>query len=227
MVMRTLLLAMLVLGQGERVERDVLVVITGPDLRGGAVSQLLWHDDEVLIQGVFASEGGLAPIYFVAPTRDTGLRRLTGLPDGSLAAWRRQSSRVSPTGLGTITTSADTALPMYGVGPQEQRLSDAVSMGGTASRHTVRLGRLVLHERTGTPPYDGEVWAWSSARVNRVAWVDGKGDLWIAEADGRHPRRLLRGNFSLPAWSDDGRALAVVERKDNGQRWDVSVVRLP
>ena len=227
--MGTLLLAALLFGQADRaVEKDVLVVITGPDLKGGAVSQVLWHGDEVLVQGVFAEAGGgLAPIYFVAPTRDTGLRRLDGLPEGSIATWQRQSSRTSPTRLGTITVSSDAKVPMYGVGPQEQRLADSVNMGGTLTRHIVRLGRLVLHERTGLEPYDGEVWAWSPAAVNRVAWVDTKGDLWMAEADGRMARRLVRGHFTLPAWSPDGTALAVAERKDNGQRWEISVVRVP
>jgi hypothetical protein len=37
----------------------------------------------------------------------------------------------------------------------------------------------------------------------------------------------MRGNFTLPAWSDDGRAIAVAERKDGGRRWEVSLVRLP
>jgi hypothetical protein len=52
-----------------------------------------------------------------------------------------------------------------------------------------------------------------------------KGDLWIARADGAD--RLIRGRFTLPAWSDDGRLIAVAERKDEGTRWDISVVRVP
>ena len=92
----------------------------------------------------------------------------------------------------------------------------------------MRLGRLLLHERTdGREPYDGEVWSWSPAELNRIAYVDGKGGLWIASADGRDARRVLKGDFTLPAWSDDGRSIAVAERKDGGRRWDISVVLLP
>lgn len=105
-------------------------------------------------------------------------------------------------------------------------MADSVNMGGTLARHILRLGRLVLFDHTGVAPYDGQTWAWSSARVNRVAYTDAKGDLWIAEADGRHPRRLLRGDFTLPAWSDDGRSIAVAERTQHGQQWEVSVVHL-
>ena len=38
---------------------------------------------------------------------------------------------------------------------------------------------------------------------------------------------LLKGDFTLPAWSDDGKAIAVAEKKDGGRRWDISVVLLP
>ena len=54
----------------------------------------------------------------------------------------------------------------------------------------------------------------------------GKRDLWIASADGRNARRLLKGDFTLPAWSGAGKAIAVAETKDGGRRWDISVVLL-
>ena len=44
---------------------------------------------------------------------------------------------------------------------------------------------------------------------------------------GRDARRLLKGDFTLPAWSDDGKAIAAAEKKDGGRRWDISVVLLP
>jgi len=60
-----------------------------------------------------------------------------------------------------------------------------------------------------------------------LAYVDGKGSLWVAGADGHNAQRLLKGNFTLPAWSDDGKAIAVAEKKDGGRNWDISVVLLP
>jgi Tol biopolymer transport system component len=63
--------------------------------------------------------------------------------------------------------------------------------------------------------------------LNRIAYVDGGGDLWVASADGRDAARLLKGHFTLPAWSEDGTSIAVAERQENGRRWDISVVRLP
>jgi hypothetical protein len=107
-------------------------------------------------------------------------------------------------------------------------MSDAADMGGMQHKTIVKLGKLVLHERaSGVAPYDGEVWSWSPAELNRIAYVDGEGDLWVAAADGRNARRLLKGDFTLPAWSEDGKAIAVAEKKDGGRRWDISVVLLP
>jgi Tol biopolymer transport system component len=94
--------------------------------------------------------------------------------------------------------------------------------------HQFRLGGLLIHSRRGSePPYDGEVWAWSGPELNRIAYVDEKGDLWIARADGKRAERVLRGPVTLPAWSEDGRLIAVTERRDGGARWDISIVRVP
>lgn len=107
-------------------------------------------------------------------------------------------------------------------------MHDAVQMGGTQKRFVVRLGKLTLHERVGDiPPYDGEVWSWSPPELNRIAYVNAEGDLWVARADGSRAERLLRGNFTLPAWSDDGKLIAVAERKNGGARWEISIVRVP
>src|SRR5262249_19765696 len=126
-----------------------------------------------------------------------------------------------------ITDFRDAKLAIYGVGGTEKRLLEAQDSGGTENVYELRLGRLTIHSRKDAEPYDGEVWSWSPAPLNRIAYGDGRGDLWIARADGSDAQRVARGTFTLPAWSDDGRSIAVAERKDGGTRWDVSVVHLP
>jgi hypothetical protein len=37
----------------------------------------------------------------------------------------------------------------------------------------------------------------------------------------------LKGDFTLPAWSDEGGAIAVADKKDGGRRWEIIIVRLP
>jgi hypothetical protein len=211
------------------VEKQLVLSITAADLDGAILSEITWDDGALLLQGIIANpDGSLSGRYAIIPAKGTALAHLKEQSDRSLSYWNLKSSKVSPTGVGRIQTGMDAKLPMYGVGSVQQRIDDAVNMGGMQRKNIVRLGRLILHERdNGVDPYDGEIWSWSPPELNRIAYVDGRGDLWIAAADGTKPQRLLKGNFTLPAWSDDGRAIAVAEKKDGGRRWDLFVVNLP
>ncbi len=213
----------------QAVEKQPVLTITSPDIDGGILSEVTWDNGALLLQGVIANpDGSLSGRYIVVPAQGTELKKLKEQSAASEKYWDRKSSRKSPTGLGAISSGSDAKMPMYGVASLERRIGDAVDMGGMEQKKTVRLGSRVIHERTdGREPYDGEIWSWSPAELNRIAYVDGKGDLWVAWADGRDARRILKGDFTLPAWSDDGKAIAIAERRDGGRRWDISVVLLP
>jgi hypothetical protein len=219
-----------VAGAGDQaVERQHVLTITAPDIDGGILSEITWDNGALLLQGVVANpDGSLSARYLLLPAKGTTLSRLKEQTGASVAYWEHKSRRKSPSGLGSIASATDSKMPMYGVSSLQNRIGEAVDMGGMQKKATVRLGKLVLHERDdGREPYDGEVWSWSPLELNRIAYVDGKGDLWIAGADGRNSQRLLKGDFTLPAWSDDGKAIAVAEKKDGGRRWEISVVLLP
>jgi hypothetical protein len=198
-------------------------------LRGGIVSELAWDGGVLIIQTVaIEPSGAMRAGYFTRAASGMDVVATTKVPAGLDRYWKMKSSRVSPSGLGRIADHHDSKLPLYGIASLERRLADADAMGGTVRTHTLMLNGLTIHSRTtGVPPYDGEVWGWSSPELNRIAYVDGKGDVWIAHADGRDPERLLKGNYTLPAWSEDGRALAIAERKDSGRKWEISVIHLP
>jgi hypothetical protein len=208
-------------------EKELVATISGKNLSGGTVTGLAWDGGTLIIQVAIIEKGEAKARYFAAPGRGMELRALDGLPVPVEAYWKRKASRRSPTGLGTITLASGSKLPMYGVASQEKRFADAMDMGGAQVTHELLIGDLVINRRRDTAPYDGEVWSWSPAEMNRVAYVDEKGDLWIAKADGRNPERLLGGHFTLPAWSEDGRVLAVAERKGDGGKWEIAVVHLP
>ena len=209
-------------------EKELIVTITGPQLKGGMLSEITWDNGALLLQGVFSELGGeLKAQYFLIPSESTKLQQRDAQSAASLEYWQKKANRISPTGLGRIDIASDTKMPQFGVGSLERRVGEAVDMGGTQTSTVIRLGTTVIHERTGPEPYDGELWSWSPAELNRIAYIDGKGDLWVADADGRNARRLMRGEFTLPAWSDDGRTIAVAERKDGGRRWEISLIRLP
>jgi hypothetical protein len=210
-------------------DKELVATIAGPMLRGGMVSELAWHEGVLIVQTVAMEATGVMKAgYFTVPGHGMEVVASAHAPAGMARYWTLKSNRVSPTGLGRITDSNDAKMPMYGIGSQAQRFADAHEMGGTVQTYGLELHDLTIHARTSSvPPYDGEVWSWSPAELNRIAYVDGKGDLWIARADGRDAERMLKGDYTLPAWSEDGRALAIAERKDGGRRWEVSVLHLP
>lgn len=75
---------------------------------------------------------------------------------------------------------SDSKMPMMGIGSPEQRLEGAADMGGMERTFEVRLNACVIHSRKQRDVYDREVWAWSPVERNQIAYVDGKGDLWVA-----------------------------------------------
>jgi hypothetical protein len=231
--MRTLMLAALVLAPSislaQNAEKRHIVTITSAQLKGGVVSEITWDGGVIVLQGVFANpDGSLNPQYWVTPLDGVRLEERTSHTDASAKYWEMKARAVSPTGLGKIAISTDESLPMYGIGSLQRRVNDNVDHGGTQKRHIVKLGTAILYERTGgPPPYEGEVWGWSTPELNRVAYVDKNGDLWIARADGNSRTRILKGNFLLPAWSDDGRQIAVAEVKGRGEKWDIFIVTIP
>ena len=231
--MRTLLFAVALLlpvqAIAQTAERQVIVTISAAELKGGVVSEIAWDKGTLMLQGVFANpDGSLSAQSFVSPAPNVALEQRKEHTSESLKYWDSKARTRSPTGIGQISMSSDAKLPMYGIASQGQRMSDAVSMGGTQKLHVVKLNGLTLYERSGDiPPYDGEVWSWSPAELNRIAYVNKDGDLWVARADGSGPERLLKGNFTLPAWSDDGKLIAVAERKNGGKTWEISVVTVP
>ena len=212
----------------QQADKQLVATITGEELKGGLVSEITWDNGVLLLQGVFAEPSGeLKAQYFLLPAERITIEKRDEQTEESLRYWQMKSNRLSPTGLGRIVSKTDTKMPQFGIGDLERRISDAHNMGGTQTKNTLRLGSLVLLERDGAEPYDGETWSWSPPELNRIAYVDGKGDLWTARADGTRASRLLRGDFTLPAWSPDGRSIAVAERKDGGRRWEIYVVHIP
>jgi hypothetical protein len=213
----------------QSVEKQTILTITAPEIEGGILSEITWDNGVLVLQGVVAEPTGeLSARYFVVPADGVGLKKLKEPSPEVQKYWDRKANRTSPTGIGKIVAGSDQSMPIYGVAGLQQRIHDAAEMGGMQEKHVMRIGGLILHERSNNvPPYDGEIWSWSPPELNRIAYVDGKGHLFVARADGRDARRLLKGQFTLPAWSDDGRTIAVAEKKEGGRKWVVSLVHLP
>jgi hypothetical protein len=210
------------------VEKQRVATISVEDLQRGIVSQLTWDHGTLVVQGAIPdAKGQLSARYYSIAEPGVAMKLLDEPTLQILDYWERKSRRVSPTGLGTIVSTTDSQMPMNAIQGQEQALQYAAEMGGVRITHLLKLGSLLLFKRSGVAPYDGETYSWSPLELNKIAYTDGSGDLWIAQADGHKSTRLLKGNYTLPAWSDDGRSIAVAERKDGGKTWEVWIVYLP
>ena len=92
----------------QQTEKQLIATIAGPDLKGGIVSEITWDGGAILIQGVYAKPGGeLAAHYIVIPANGVTLEKRDDQTASSVNYWKMKASRVSPTGLGRITSKND------------------------------------------------------------------------------------------------------------------------
>ena len=224
MLLATILLSLVT---AQNAEKLLMASIDAAAVEQGAVAELTWDGHELVILFAIPRGSGYEPRFYSVAGPGVALRQLPAPPAARDEYWKKKASRLSPTGLGRIEKSSDAKMPMMGIGSLEQRLGNAADMGGMDQTFEVKLNARLLHSRKQRDVYDGEVWGWSPVDQNQIAYVDGKGDLWIARADGVDPKRIAKGSFLLPAWSLDGRAIAVVERNTSKKRWDVYVVTVP
>src|SRR5512132_4339299 len=150
---RPFLLALVALGcapvvHAQNVEKQTVLTITSEQIEGGILSEITWDGGVLMLQGVIAQpDGQLAARYFVMPAQGITLEKRKDPTPAAEKYWRLKSNRISPTGLGKITGGSDQTLPMYGIAGgregQQQRISDAISMGGMQEKHVLQIGSLV------------------------------------------------------------------------------------
>jgi len=115
----------------QAVERQHVLTIEAPEIDNGILSEITWDSGALLLQGVVANpDGSLSARYVVIPAKATKLEKRQDQTGPSLDYWNRKSKRVSPTGLGTISTAADSKMPLYGVASLERRIG--IRIGGLA-----------------------------------------------------------------------------------------------
>ena len=132
----------------QSLDKELVASLSGPALGQGVVSELLWDGGTLIVQSAAVQpDGQLMPRYFAAPAANMELQRLEAAPASAERYWKMKSSRVSPTRLGTITAGRDSAMPMLGVGTQENRLLNAAELGGMDITHELHLGKTLIHRR--------------------------------------------------------------------------------
>src|SRR5512144_368642 len=86
-------------------DKELVATISGQTLAGGIVAGLGWDGHALIIQtAAQQKDGTITPHYFIAPGKQMEVRPNPSAPPGFNKYWRLKSNRVSPTGLGKITS---------------------------------------------------------------------------------------------------------------------------
>src|SRR2546423_6455048 len=102
-------------GRAQTLDKELVATISGPAAERAIVSELLWDGGTLIIQSAtLQTDNQLVPKYFAAPGPNMQLRQLEAAPASADHYWKVKSSRVSPTGFGTIVLHSDSQTKMFG-----------------------------------------------------------------------------------------------------------------
>lgn len=210
----------------------------------GIPTRLAWAPDGVSFYvrlsqfDRWANETAAHAIVEVASRRVTVIR---GVPDWAERYWAWKAGQSSPAepSWRIVYEARDelvktTNVPREGnigmnVADPHTPLSEVVALAALASQktrfETLTLGNLVLDRAINSRILPGRTFSWAPEPAARIAYVDSKGRLVLAERHG--VSREVKGtkNVLLPAWSDDGRRIAYVEKR-KGDKYILRQVRI-
>jgi hypothetical protein len=212
-------------------EIKTIASISRTELKGLVPTAVCWSPDSsgLLIHcckavggGVYNPTNYVGDDYSLALTGG-GLTNLDVQPPWARETWARKSSVVSPCGT-----------PIR-VGDRSQRVVYLLSgtIIGRATAHWSdfpALGcgtnvRAVVESEEFDYLYPGSTYSWAPPGGRAIVYTD-EYKMFILSEDGRRKKKVASGNYSLPAWSDDGGKIAVVSYAFPGMVWKIDLVSL-
>jgi hypothetical protein len=107
---------------------------------------------------------------------------------------------------------------------QSQVTTDLASVQQTATI-TARLKGTVVAQSVNKPMVPGATWGWAPAPLGGLAFVDAKKRLVLIDRAGKTLDVAGTTDVMLPAWSQDGKRIAFLQRKGR-KNFVLSVVEL-
>jgi hypothetical protein len=155
------------------------------------------------------SAPGRPAVTIAVDSRDEIIRATAAPRGGDLA-------RGSPTGSGGAASSA-------GAGSSVEDAAAAANQSGKMTTVTLRLKGQTLGEWKNEPVVPGLTFGWAPADVGAIAFAGKDGRIVVMDLEGATQELRPSEQALLPAWSDDGRRLAFLQ-KDGKKRFTLLIV---
>ena len=218
----------------------VVVEIDGGTLKGEPVG-LAWAADGSLLYlrtAEYDRWRNEQARHFLVPAAGGQIKLVDAVPPWAAAYWMWKSGQVAPgvpdmrfdretqTQLATAAgTVRDGGLSQSRADPsQPQVASDLASLQQVATT-TVKLKGTVVAQSVNKPIVPGSTWGWAPAPLGGLAFVDAKKRLVLIDRTGRTLDVAGAADAMLPAWSQDGKRIAFLQKKGR-KNFVLSVVEL-
>jgi hypothetical protein len=207
----------------------------------GEPLRLTWSPDaqQMYVQTAERDHAGAikAAYHYVLALDGKAPARVDEEPAWSSAYWARKATQAAP-GLAAFSIDveerqkrvAGTATPMggdlakgspegtaAGVGAGTDQAMAAALQSQVAHYYTLKLKGEVIGEFVNTPAIPGLTFGWGPAGTGLIAFSNRDGHIVIMDNEGRKQEIASSKSALLPAWTDDGKRLAYLEKTGKGK----------
>jgi hypothetical protein len=195
--------------------------------------RLAWSSDGTQFYLATIKQNGPATelTHYVIDVADGNIKKVDDVPPWASEYWGWKSAQAAPGApafkiqLDTQrTTQAPTARPMggdlargggsAGQGTTPEEVASATDQTMNVMINTMRLKGEVLGTWTNQPIVPGLTFGWGPKGSRLIAFAGQDGRLVLMDEDGRKQHVNGTNGVRLPAWSDNGKKLAWIERVD-------------
>jgi hypothetical protein len=153
--------------------------------------------------------------HFILKSDGSEFRKVERSPFWVESCWNWKASLQSPGGKAE---------------PSEKK-SDAVAASGRGLNSfqnvipvtRICLGKRTLREQKGYGELKGVCYGWATEGTAILLYAGKKGNLVAIDYEGKEEKLLLKGDYTLPAWSCQADRVAFVETKKGGKGWRIYV----
>jgi hypothetical protein len=183
------------------------------------LARLCWFEDgkEIYLNGYTQDANYKVTYYhFILKSDGSDFRKVERSPFWAESYWNWKSPLKSPGGKAELSKKKSDVLAASG-----RSLGDFQNVIPVT---TVRFGKKILREQKGYGEVEGVCYGWAPEGTAVLLYTDKKGNLCAIDYEGKEEKLLLKGDYTLPAWSWQADRIALAETKKGGKSWLIYVV---